>query len=69
MVMPAAPVAPAASEPITAANDTGANKLQLAQQLLQQGEKDLARALLLSAIKSNNPSVQTQALQLLNTLQ
>lgn len=69
MVMPAAPVAPAASEPITAANDAGANKLQLAQQLLQQGEKDLARALLLSAIKSNNPSVQTQALQLLNPLQ
>lgn len=69
MVMPAAPVAPAAPEPITDPNDTGANKLQLAQQLLQQGEKDLARALLLSAIKSNNPSVQTQALQLLNTLQ
>ncbi|MFM1818381.1 MAG: hypothetical protein RL364_1241, partial [Pseudomonadota bacterium] len=69
MVMPAAPVAPAAPEPVTAPNDTGANKLQLAQQLLQQGEKDLARALLLSAIKSNNPSVQTQALQLLNTLQ
>ena len=62
---PAAPVAPQAAP----SNDTGANKLQLAQQLLQQGEKDLARALLLSAIKSNNPSVQTQALQLLNTLQ
>lgn len=69
MVMPTAPVAPAASEPTTAPHDTGANKLQLAQQLLQQGEKDLARALLLSAIKSTNPSVQTQALQLLNTLQ
>jgi pilus assembly protein FimV len=60
-------VAPAAAPSQPA--DTGANKLQLAQQLLQQGEKDLARALLLSAIKSNNASVQTQALQLLNTLQ
>lgn len=59
--------APVAAPPQPA--DTGANKLQLAQQLLQQGEKDLARALLLSAIKSSNPNVQTQALQLLNTLQ
>lgn len=71
MVMSTSP-APAQVPPApvpTAPNDTSANKLQLAQQLLQQGEKDLARALLLSAIKSNNPSVQTQALQLLNTLQ
>ena len=71
MVMSTSPApaqAPAAPVP-TAPNDTSANKLQLAQQLLQQGEKDLARALLLSAIKSNNASVQTQALQLLNTLQ
>ena len=71
MVMSTSPApaqVPAAPVP-TAPNDTSANKLQLAQQLLQQGEKDLARALLLSAIKSNNASVQTQALQLLNTLQ
>ena len=77
MVMPAAtnasPVTSGAPvrtpTPAASVADTSANKLQLAQQLLQQGEKDLARALLLSAIKSNNPSVQTQALQLLNTLQ
>lgn len=62
LVMHSPPSAPAAA-------DTNANKLQLAQQLLQQGEKDLARALLLSVIKSDNPHVQTQALQILNTLQ
>ncbi len=59
------PVPPAA--PVS--NDTGLNKLQLAQQLLQQGEKDLARALLLSAIKSDNPQVQNQAMHILNNLQ
>ena len=73
VMVPAAAAAPSpAPAPVAAPPqpaDTGANKLQLAQQLLQQGEKDLARALLLSAIKSNNASVQNQALQLLNTLQ
>lgn len=67
-------VAPVPSSPVPApadqpAQDTSVSKLQLAQQLLQQGEKDLARALLLSTLKSPNPGVQSQALQLLNTLQ
>ena len=66
MVMSPPPAAPA--EP-AATNDTSINKLQLAQQLLQQGEKDLARALLLSAIKSDNPQVQNQAMHTLNSLQ
>jgi FimV-like protein len=50
------------------ADETGASKLQLAEQLIAKGDQDLARTLLMSLVTSPNSSLKNRAIQLLGQL-
>jgi pilus assembly protein FimV len=52
----------------TAADESGAKKLNLAEQLIAKGDADLARSLLTSLVSSPNTSLKSRALQLLEQL-
>jgi FimV-like protein len=58
----AMPTAPAISE------DTENSKLNLAAQLLAKGDKDLARALILSVVSSSQGDLKARAVQLLGQI-
>jgi FimV-like protein len=60
-VTPSAPVTPAA-------DDTEQNKLNLAAQLLAKGDKDLARALILSVISLTHGDIKARAIQMLGQI-
>ena len=52
----------------TSADDTENSKLQLASQLLAKGDKDLARALILSVVSSASGELKNRAIQLLGQI-
>lgn len=59
-------VSPAAAT--TAAEDTEVSKLNLAAQLLAKGDKDLARALILSVISLTQGDIKARAIQMLGQI-
>jgi FimV-like protein len=61
--IPAAPPAP--QNPV---DDTEQSKLNLAAQLLAKGDKDLARALILSVISSTHGELKARAIQMLGQI-
>jgi pilus assembly protein FimV len=61
--IPAAPPAP--QNPV---DDTEQSKLNLAAQLLAKGDKDLARALVLSVISSTHGDIKARAIQMLGQI-
>ena len=61
--IPAAPPAP--QNPV---DDTEQSKLHLAAQLLAKGDKDLARALVLSVISSTHGDIKARAIQMLGQI-
>jgi pilus assembly protein FimV len=58
--------APATVHPI--AEDTELSKLNLASQLLAKGDKDLARALILSVVSSTHGDIKARAIQMLGQI-
>lgn len=60
------PVSPPAAT--TAAEDTEVSKLNLAAQLLAKGDKDLARALILSVISLTHGDIKARAIQMLGQI-
>jgi pilus assembly protein FimV len=58
--------APATVHPI--AEDTEQSKLNLASQLLAKGDKDLARALILSVVSSTHGDIKARAIQMLGQI-
>ncbi len=60
------PVSPPA--PTNAAEDTEVSKLNLAAQLLAKGDKDLARALILSVISLTHGDIKARAIQMLGQI-
>jgi len=52
----------------TAAEDTEVSKLNLAAQLLAKGDKDLARALILSVISLTHGDIKARAIQMLGQI-
>jgi FimV-like protein len=56
---------PAATTP---AEDTEVSKLNLAAQLLAKGDKDLARALIVSVISSTHGEINARAIQMLGQI-
>ena len=63
-----APVAPVAQASGSNADDTEQSKLNLAAQLSAKGDKDLARALILSVISSSSGDLKARAIQLLGQI-
>jgi len=61
-----APPAPTATPSIT--EDTEQSKLNLAAQLLAKGDKDLARALILSVVSSTHGDIKARAIQMLGQI-
>jgi FimV-like protein len=49
-------------------DDTDQSKLNLAAQLLAKGDKDLARALILSVISSTHGDIKARAIQMLGQI-
>jgi pilus assembly protein FimV len=64
----AAPASNAAPRPLPSNEDTDQSKLNLAAQLLAKGDKDLARALILSVVSSSNGDNKASAIQMLGQI-
>jgi FimV-like protein len=63
-----APQQAAAPAPQPTPEDTDQNKLKLAAQLLAKGDKDLARALVLSVVSSTHGESKARAIQMLGQI-
>jgi pilus assembly protein FimV len=64
----AAPASTTAPRPMPSNEDTDQSKLNLAAQLLAKGDKDLARALILSVVSSSNGDNKASAIQMLGQI-
>ncbi len=64
----AAPTPVSTPAATTAAEDTEVSKLNLAAQLLAKGDKDLARALIVSVISSTHGDINARAIQMLGQI-
>jgi len=64
----AAPTPTSPPAPTNAAEDTEVSKLNLAAQLLAKGDKDLARALILSVISLTHGDIKARAIQMLGQI-
>jgi pilus assembly protein FimV len=64
----AAPASNDAPNPLPSYEDTDQSKLNLAAQLLAKGDKDLARALILSVVSSSNGDNKASAIQMLGQI-
>jgi FimV-like protein len=64
-VVPAQVTPPAAT---SSADETELSKLNLAAQLLAKGDKDLARALILSVISLTHGDIKARAIQMLGQI-
>jgi hypothetical protein len=62
------PVSQAAKSTVSTADDTEQRKLHLAAQLSDKGDKDLARALILSVISSSSGDLKAKAIQQLGQI-
>lgn len=65
---PAAPAQTVTPTATTAAEDTELSKLKLAEQLLAKGDKDLARALILSVVSLTQGDIKARAIQMLGQI-
>ena len=57
-----------APAPLPSNEDTDQSKLNLAAQLLAKGDKDLARALILSVVSSSHGDIKANAIQMLGQI-
>jgi hypothetical protein len=62
------PVSQAAKSTVSTEDDTEQRKLHLAAQLSDKGDKDLARALILSVISSSSGDLKAKAIQQLGQI-
>jgi FimV-like protein len=71
LVSPPSNATPAQVSPSSApssADETEQSKLNLAAQLLEKGDKDLARALILSVISLTHGDIKARAIQMLGQI-
>jgi FimV-like protein len=64
----ATPAQVAPSSAPSSADETEQSKLNLAAQLLEKGDKDLARALILSVISLTHGDIKARAIQMLGQI-